>query len=255
MTFMLVYLDILTIIYSIARFMTSIFLNMHHWTTTKNASQQTLLRTGRWPSSTATTVVPTGYTENTASAAIEQLRHQQQQQQQYRRSQLMIQTNSSSVGDGGNGGGSGSSSGPSSTINCEPDFATERSSGHTVISGAAMAVPPSPVTEKANLVVSGGGSSTFSTTSKGRGKQNQTKIVDAGHHGHRRSSEWEILEGLKDGQKWDRSPPPRFEGFLLKRRKWPMKGWHKRYFALDNGVLNYSKTSAEMLKGKVSKNK
>lgn len=37
---------------------------------------------------------------------------------------------------------------------------------------------------------------------------------------------WEILEGLRAGV----SPvlePPKHEGYMLKRRKWPMKGWHK----------------------------
>lgn len=42
----------------------------------------------------------------------------------------------------------------------------------------------------------------------------------------RRSSEWEIMEGLKDGQKFE-SKPDIFNGFLHKKRKWPLKGWHK----------------------------
>jgi hypothetical protein len=42
----------------------------------------------------------------------------------------------------------------------------------------------------------------------------------------RRTSEWEILEGLKDGQRFDKKPKP-CEGYLHKKRKWPLKGWHK----------------------------
>ncbi|KAG8198634.1 hypothetical protein JTE90_026530 [Oedothorax gibbosus] len=65
-----------------------------------------------------------------------------------------------------------------------------------------------------------------------------------------RGSEWEILEGLKDG-KFCETKPEKFEGYLMKRRKWPLKGWHKRYFLLDKGNLTYTKTSNEMLRGKV----
>ena len=45
--------------------------------------------------------------------------------------------------------------------------------------------------------------------------------------GSRKSrQEWEILEGLRDGQKCAEKPE-KYQGFLMKRRKWPMKGWHK----------------------------
>lgn len=37
---------------------------------------------------------------------------------------------------------------------------------------------------------------------------------------------WEIVEGLRGGL-GNVQPPERQEGFMLKRRKWPMKGWHK----------------------------
>lgn len=42
----------------------------------------------------------------------------------------------------------------------------------------------------------------------------------------RRGSEWEILEGLKDGQRYDIKPQI-LTGYLHKKRKWPLKGWHK----------------------------
>uniref|UniRef100_A0A671WS88 Oxysterol-binding protein n=1 Tax=Sparus aurata TaxID=8175 RepID=A0A671WS88_SPAAU len=39
----------------------------------------------------------------------------------------------------------------------------------------------------------------------------------------------------------DMTLPGICEGYLLKRRKWPLKGWHKRYFVLEAGILRYSK--------------
>uniref|UniRef100_A0A3B5QYF6 Oxysterol-binding protein n=1 Tax=Xiphophorus maculatus TaxID=8083 RepID=A0A3B5QYF6_XIPMA len=61
---------------------------------------------------------------------------------------------------------------------------------------------------------------------------------------------WEIVEGLR-GAPASIQEPDRQEGFLLKRRKWPMKGWHKRYFVLERGILKYSKRPADLQKGKV----
>lgn len=66
----------------------------------------------------------------------------------------------------------------------------------------------------------------------------------------RRGSEWEILEGLRDGQRFEEKPE-KFEGYMMKRRKWPLKGWHKRYFCCDKGILTYSKSSTEMARGKI----
>jgi len=40
--------------------------------------------------------------------------------------------------------------------------------------------------------------------------------------------------------------PANFEGILLKRRNWPMKGWHKRYFILSDGILTYGKSKADV---------
>ncbi|XP_070587937.1 oxysterol-binding protein-related protein 6 isoform X2 [Erythrolamprus reginae] len=61
---------------------------------------------------------------------------------------------------------------------------------------------------------------------------------------------WEIIEGLKIGQT-NVQKPDKNEGFMLKKRKWPLKGWHKRFFVLDNGMLKYSKSPIETQKGKV----
>lgn len=79
---------------------------------------------------------------------------------------------------------------------------------------------------------------TTRSTGGGRGKR------------ERRSSEWEILEGLRDGQRFDWKPNV-FEGYLHKKRKWPLKGWHKRYFVLDKGILVYAKNPSGIARGKL----
>ncbi|CAB1320590.1 unnamed protein product [Coregonus sp. 'balchen'] len=68
------------------------------------------------------------------------------------------------------------------------------------------------------------------------------------HDSHQDS--WEIIEGLK-GNPGNIQEPEKQEGFLLKRRKWPMKGWQKRYFLLEKGILKYSKRGADLKKGKL----
>ncbi|KAM7420644.1 hypothetical protein PAMA_015058 [Pampus argenteus] len=65
-----------------------------------------------------------------------------------------------------------------------------------------------------------------------------------------RQDSWEIMEGLRGGFN-NILEPQKQEGYILKRRKWPMKGWHKRYFFLDKGILKYGKCSADIEKGKL----
>ncbi|XP_034729637.1 oxysterol-binding protein-related protein 3 isoform X2 [Etheostoma cragini] len=65
-----------------------------------------------------------------------------------------------------------------------------------------------------------------------------------------RQDSWEIVEGLRGGFS-SVLEPQKQEGYMLKRRKWPMKGWHKRYFFLDKGILKYGKCSADIEKGKL----
>ncbi|CAB1446384.1 unnamed protein product, partial [Pleuronectes platessa] len=65
-----------------------------------------------------------------------------------------------------------------------------------------------------------------------------------------RQDSWEIVEGLRGGFGTVLEPQKQ-EGYMLKRRKWPMKGWHKRYFFLDKGILKYGKCSADIEKGKL----
>ncbi|XP_026074364.1 oxysterol-binding protein-related protein 6-like isoform X4 [Carassius auratus] len=64
------------------------------------------------------------------------------------------------------------------------------------------------------------------------------------------SDSWEIIEGLRIGQTHVQRPE-KHEGFMLKKRKWPLKGWHKRFFILDNGILKYSKSPVDIQKGKL----
>ncbi|XP_036394353.1 oxysterol-binding protein-related protein 3 isoform X2 [Megalops cyprinoides] len=65
-----------------------------------------------------------------------------------------------------------------------------------------------------------------------------------------RQDSWEIVEGLRGGLT-NVQEPQKHEGFLLKKRKWPMKGWHKRYFFLDKGILKYAKSGPDIEKGKL----
>ncbi|KAM5267843.1 oxysterol-binding protein-related protein 6 isoform 9-T14 [Hipposideros larvatus] len=45
-------------------------------------------------------------------------------------------------------------------------------------------------------------------------------------HLSKEADSWEIIEGLKIGQT-NVQRPDKHEGFMLKKRKWPLKGWHK----------------------------
>uniref|UniRef100_A0AAR2KQH1 Oxysterol-binding protein n=1 Tax=Pygocentrus nattereri TaxID=42514 RepID=A0AAR2KQH1_PYGNA len=86
---------------------------------------------------------------------------------------------------------------------------------------------------------------------EGRKHPGQITSPSQGTHtniNHRDS--WEIVEGLRGGL-GNVQEPDKQEGFMLKRRKWPMKGWHKRYFFLDRGILKYAKCSADIEKGKL----
>lgn len=69
--------------------------------------------------------------------------------------------------------------------------------------------------------------------------------------------DWEVMDDLQlemtvaGENPLDMSTPGICEGYLLKRRKWPLKGWHKRYFLLEAGILRYSRTQQEILRGRV----
>ncbi|CAG9131194.1 unnamed protein product [Plutella xylostella] len=66
----------------------------------------------------------------------------------------------------------------------------------------------------------------------------------------RRGSEWEVLEGLKDGQRFEKRPEV-FNGYLHKKRKWPLKGWHKRFFVIDGGILVYARSPTDVARGRL----
>uniref|UniRef100_A0A8C5NDB5 Oxysterol-binding protein n=1 Tax=Gouania willdenowi TaxID=441366 RepID=A0A8C5NDB5_GOUWI len=70
---------------------------------------------------------------------------------------------------------------------------------------------------------------------------------------------WEIIEGLKIGQS-NVQRPDKHEGFMLKKRKWPLKGWHKvrepQLYRLktQNMSIKYSKSPIDIQKGKLHGN-
>ncbi|XP_063156834.1 oxysterol-binding protein-related protein 7 isoform X3 [Candoia aspera] len=64
------------------------------------------------------------------------------------------------------------------------------------------------------------------------------------------SESWEVIDELHIHSGVVQHPE-RQEGYLLKKRKWPLKGWHKRYFVLEDGILKYATTCQDVLKGKL----
>jgi len=72
----------------------------------------------------------------------------------------------------------------------------------------------------------------------------------SGSSGRRKNSEWSLLPSLADDAEEVKVEPPAREGALAKRRKWPLKGYHKRFFRLEAGVLLYAKGRAEMARGR-----
>ncbi|NXH23315.1 OSBL7 protein, partial [Bucco capensis] len=84
-----------------------------------------------------------------------------------------------------------------------------------------------------------------------RALSRSNSTVSSKHSSIQQGSEsWEVVEEShvreSPGQE-----PQRHEGYLLKKRKWPLKGWHKRYFVLENGILKYATTRQDVLKGKL----
>ncbi|RXN09663.1 oxysterol-binding -related 6-like isoform X1 [Labeo rohita] len=69
--------------------------------------------------------------------------------------------------------------------------------------------------------------------------------------------DWEVMDdfpvdlNLAGENMQDANTPGICEGYLMKRRKWPLKGWHKRYFVLDKGILRYSKNQHDFSKGRM----
>ena len=67
--------------------------------------------------------------------------------------------------------------------------------------------------------------------------------------GKRKGSEWEILGDLEKGMSYN-IKPKKYEGYLNKRKKWPLKGWHKRYFVIEQGYFTYAKTVSDISRGR-----
>jgi hypothetical protein len=40
--------------------------------------------------------------------------------------------------------------------------------------------------------------------------------------------------------------------YLMKRRKWPYRGWHKRFFLLQNGYMLYGKSEQDVKRGRLN---
>ncbi|NWZ87428.1 OSBL7 protein, partial [Poecile atricapillus] len=84
-----------------------------------------------------------------------------------------------------------------------------------------------------------------------RALSRSNSTVSSKHSSVQQGSEsWEVVEEPR-GRGSPGQQPQRHEGYLLKKRKWPLKGWHKRYFVLENGILKYSTTRQDVLKGKL----
>uniref|UniRef100_A0A8B9Q1Q9 Oxysterol-binding protein n=1 Tax=Apteryx owenii TaxID=8824 RepID=A0A8B9Q1Q9_APTOW len=84
-----------------------------------------------------------------------------------------------------------------------------------------------------------------------RAPSRSNSTVSSKHSSVQQGSEsWELVDDPRargsPGQE-----PERHEGYLLKKRKWPLKGWHKRYFVLEKGILKYATTRQDVLKGKL----
>ncbi|XP_075631273.1 oxysterol-binding protein-related protein 7 isoform X3 [Balearica regulorum gibbericeps] len=95
------------------------------------------------------------------------------------------------------------------------------------------------------------GSHEKDSSSPKRALSRSNSTVSSKHSGVQQGSEsWEVVEEPRTlgspGQEL-----LRHEGYLLKKRKWPLKGWHKRYFVLENGILKYATTRQDVLKGKL----
>ncbi|XP_010618602.1 oxysterol-binding protein-related protein 7 [Fukomys damarensis] len=69
--------------------------------------------------------------------------------------------------------------------------------------------------------------------------------------GQQASEPWEVVEEPRGRLGAEGVKPERQEGHLLKKRKWPLKGWHKRYFVLEDGILHYATTRQDVAKGKL----
>ncbi|NWX39018.1 OSBL7 protein, partial [Steatornis caripensis] len=95
------------------------------------------------------------------------------------------------------------------------------------------------------------GSHEKDSSSPKRALSRSNSTVSSKHSSIQQGSEsWEVVEEPRAPSSQGQEPQ-RHEGYLLKKRKWPLKGWHKRYFVLENGILKYATTRQDVLKGKL----
>ncbi|MEQ2240862.1 hypothetical protein ILYODFUR_019422, partial [Ilyodon furcidens] len=85
----------------------------------------------------------------------------------------------------------------------------------------------------------------------------QSSSTLSSRHSRQIIKDWEVIDDLQvemqagSDSPQDMTAPGICEGYLLKRRKWPLKGWHKRYFVLEAGILRYSKNQQDVSRGRV----
>ncbi|XP_077407289.1 oxysterol-binding protein-related protein 7 isoform X2 [Vanacampus margaritifer] len=74
-------------------------------------------------------------------------------------------------------------------------------------------------------------------------------------HSRQLIKDWEVVDEVEVNAAGEHTQEMRTpgvcEGYLLKRRKWPLKGWHKRYFVLEAGILRYCKNQQDVYIGRV----
>ncbi|XP_047427567.1 oxysterol-binding protein-related protein 7-like isoform X2 [Mugil cephalus] len=127
----------------------------------------------------------------------------------------------------------------------------QRYSHHFVPMDPQVCPPP---LSSSQSVVSGLEKSPASTFKPGHSRNNSS---GSSRHS-KQSRHWEVMDDLQQldmasapGSTLDLSIPGICEGYLMKRRKYPLKGWHKRYFLLEKGILKYSKTQQDIQRGKL----
>ncbi|XP_062845150.1 oxysterol-binding protein-related protein 6-like [Trichomycterus rosablanca] len=91
--------------------------------------------------------------------------------------------------------------------------------------------------------------SPLSAFKPGHSRSNST---GSSRHSRQNSRDWEVMSDIQHNQTApDRNSIPGIcEGFLMKKRKYPLQGWHKRYFVLEKGILRYAKTQQDVRRGK-----
>ncbi|XP_044038624.1 oxysterol-binding protein-related protein 6-like isoform X2 [Siniperca chuatsi] len=125
-------------------------------------------------------------------------------------------------------------------------------SPHHIVPMDPQVCPP-PLSSSQSLI-SGLDKSPASTFKPGHSRSSST----GSSKNSKQSRHWEVMDDLQHldmcpgpGSSLDLSIPGICQGYLMKRRKYPLKGWHKRYFLLEKGILKYSKTQQDIQRGKL----